>query len=122
MSNFNGQPITQRGGAGAGRGDDAHGVTNINRFSAPTRKAAPQPGTANGSQTAYNVTNSGGQGPGEGMGQVRAKYREMRQGGLSPDEARGMATTPLAYNSGTGPGGQQGPRIQQTKDAYGNPV
>lgn len=27
MSTFNGQPVTRRGGAGAGRGDDPYGVT-----------------------------------------------------------------------------------------------
>jgi hypothetical protein len=109
------------------RGDNPHegvqhGVTNVNRFSANTRKAAPEAGTAKGSQASYSVTNSGGQAQGEGMGQVRAKYKEMRKGGLSPDESRGMATTELAYNAGSGPGGKQGPRIQMTKDAYGKSV
>lgn len=123
MPTHNGQPVFRgASGYGAGRGDDAHGVTPVNRFSAATRKAAPEAGTANGSQTAYEVTNSGGQGPGEGMGQVKAKYKEMRQGGLSPDEARGMATSPLAYNAGSGPGGQQGPRIKQTTDYKGDAV
>ena len=123
MPTHNGNPVFRgASGANAGRGDNAHGVTPINRFSAATRKAAPEAGTAKGSQTAYEVTNSGGQGPGEGMGQVKAKYKEMRQGGLSPDEARGVATTELAYNAGSGPGGQQGPRIKQTTDYKGDAV
>lgn len=123
MTTYNGQPVFRgASGANAGRGDDAHGVTPVSRFSAATRKAAPEAGTANGSQTAYGVSNNGGQGPGEGVGQVKSKYKEMRQSGLSPDDARGMATSSLAYPSGSGPGGQQGPNIKQITDYKGDSV
>lgn len=123
MTTYNGQPVFRgASGANSGRGDNAHGVTPVSRFSAATRKAAPEAGTANGSQTAYGVSNSGGQGLGEGMGQVKTKYKEMRQGGMSPDDARGMATSPFAYNSGSGPGGRQGPNIAQTTDYKGDSV
>ena len=123
MTTHKGQPVFRgASGAGAGRGDNAHGSTPVNRFSAATRKAEPEKGTAKGSQTAYEVTNSGGQGPGEGMGQVKAKYKDLRKDGMSPDDARGMATTELAYNAGSGPGGQQGPRIKQTTDYKGDAV
>ena len=123
MTTHNGNPVFRgASGAGAGRGDDAHGVTPVNRFSASTRKATPEAGTAKGSQTSYEVTNSGGQGPGEGMAQVRSKYKDLRKDGMSPDDARGLATTELAYNAGSGPGGQQGPRIKQTTDYKGDAV
>lgn len=121
MPTYNGQPVFRgANGSNAGRGDNPNGITPVNRFSAATRKAAPEAGTASGSQTAYEVSNNSGQGPGEGMGQVRSKYKEMRQSGLAPDEARGMATSPLAYNSGSGPGGQKGPNIKQTTDYKGD--
>ena len=136
MATFQGNPVTQRGGADAGRGDDPHGVTSVNRFSATTRKAAPvtkeeyhdsiskgiAPPVANGSQTSYSVTNSGGLGKGEGMSMVRSKYRESRQAGMSPDDARGAALNPLSYPAATGPGGNQGPDIKMTTDAYGNRI
>lgn len=32
MTTFNGNPMTQRGGAGAGRGDDPHGATTPQQY------------------------------------------------------------------------------------------
>jgi hypothetical protein len=120
-----------RGPNGSSRGDDTHGVTNVNRFSATTRKAAPisseeqtatrargeHPDVNKGSQAAYGVTNGAFQGPGEGMKQVRSKYKESRKDGFSPDGAREQALSG-GGSSGTG----HGPNIKFTKDAYGKSV
>lgn len=124
---------TNRGGYGAGRGDNPHGVTNVNAYSAATRKAKPissgeynssisageYPNTAAGSKASYNVSNSGGHRQGEGMSMVRNKYRESRKSGMSPDASRGAALNPYSYPSGTGPGGRQGPSINMATDYEG---
>ena len=143
MPTHNGQPVTQRGGAGAGRGDDAHGVTppaagftRVNAVSAATRKAAPltkedhealraegaSPAAAYGSKTSYDVSNAGSHDPGEGMGMVRSHYRAQRQAGMSPDQARFSATIPSNYSAGNGPGGRMGPSIKQATDYKGDAV
>ena len=114
---------TQRGGAGAGRGDDPHGVTRVNRFSATTRKGMnPDAGAASGSQASSDVRNTGGLDAGEGMSMVRSKYKESRKAGLSPDDARGAALNPLSYSGLTGPGGKQGPDIKMATDYKGDAV
>jgi len=92
-----------RGPNGSSRGDDTHGVTNVNAYSASTRKAAPEAGTAKGSQAAYSVTNGAFQGPGEGMQQVRSKYKESRKAGFSPDGAREQAISGRYNSGGHGP-------------------
>ena len=136
MTTFMGNPVTQRGGADAGRGDDAHGVTQVNAFSANTRKAAPigqdqynsdmasgtSPAISNGSQASYNVQNAATHAPGEGMSQVRSTYRESRKAGMSPDASRGAALNPYSYQSGSGPGGNVGPSISMATDFKGNAV
>jgi hypothetical protein len=136
MTHHNGQPVFQRGGAGAGRGDNAHGVTQVNAFSATTRKAAPigqaqyssdmasgtSPALSNGSQASYNVQNAATHAPGEGMSQVRSTYKESRKAGMSPDASRGAALNPYSYQSGSGPGGNVGPTISMATDYKGNAV
>lgn len=103
MPSFNGQPVY--------------------RYSAATRKGTnPAAGAASGSQSSYSVSNSGGQASGEGMGMVRSKYRESRQAGMSPDASRGAALNEYSYNSGTGPGGRQGPSINMATDYNGKRV
>lgn len=134
MPTHNGNPVFRgASGANAGRGDNPNGPSVVNRFSATTRKAQPitkeeydssiakgeTPKSSQGSKAAYSVTNSGGQAEGAGMRMVRDKYRESRKAGMSEDDARGRALTEYSYPAGTGPGGQQGPRIQQVTNPDG---
>lgn len=110
-----------RGGSGAGRGDNPHS-TVMNRFSANTRKAAPEAGTANGSQTSFEVRNTGGLAAGEGAAMVRSKYKESRKAGMSPDDARGAALNSYSYSGATTPNAQQGPDIKMATDYSGKAV
>jgi hypothetical protein len=134
MPTHNGNPVFRgANGAGAGRGDDANGVTRINRYSAATRKAEPisseeqtaarargeYPKVSSGSQASVDVSNAGSHGPGEGMSMVRSKYREQRQSGMAPDDARSAALSPYSYPAGNGPGGKMGPTITDATNAYG---
>lgn len=139
MPTHNGNPVFRgASGANAGRGDNPHPspYTRVNAVSAATRKAAPltkeehqdltaqgkSPAASYGSQTSYDVSNAGGHAPGQGMAMVRSHYREQRQAGMTPDQARYSATNRMNYASGSGPGGPAGPTIQQKTDFYGNPV
>lgn len=137
MTTHNGNPVFRgASGAGAGRGDNAHGVTRVNRYSAATRKAEPVSSedmsaarakgeyapVANGSQASVDVSNAGSHGPGEGMGMVRSKYREQRQAGMTPDRARSAALNPYSYPAGNGPGGKMGPTLNDATDYKGDAI
>lgn len=114
---------TQRGGNGAGRGDAPYGLTDkVYAYSASTRNADPStdadlPSTAKGSQASFRVMNNATSAQGTTMGNVRSTYKAARQGGMSPDAARGVAVTG-AGNYGPGAGGN----AQLATDYKGNPV
>lgn len=91
----------------------ASGFTDkVYRYSAATRNATPvtqEEATAaqksgefaplsRGSKAAYAVENNPTSAPGTTMGNVRQKYREAVRGGLSPDDARGVALSDGAGN------------------------
>lgn len=105
MATFNGNRVTQRGGADAGRGDNPHGVTKVNLYSAKTRKEG------HGKQTSMDVS-TGDQGG--DMSNVRGKYRQMRKAGLSPDASRASALNPYGHSA------ENRPNIQMSTDASGN--
>lgn len=85
MTTFNGQRVTQRGGAGAGRGDDAHGVT-----------------TSQWQRDQHAIAHADGF-IGPRIGEVYGDSREQGAGGMAPTVTGGYQNSPasgfISHNS-----------------------
>ena len=96
MTTHNGKPIYQRGGADAGRGDDAHGITESWRVPISNPRSEVRGMTKDTLAQAQQGGYSHPTGPttmlgAEGANIARNSYRQQRTQGVAPQEARSMA-------------------------------